>query len=255
MSSLVTCLPWRRAVSCLLLRRPRHHGHGIRGREAPILPFRHAGSARGVIENLQGVVPQAGWRSVTRRDAADCASPTRPFANPPYSPGISGGRAPPRRRSEPRAEGGVTPPLHPTQIAPRLSAAQLCFVRAIARPAHIGCCRCAPILKCRSRENPRSRASIEIACRRQLGMPSGLGGLLRPGPLGSRGFQRLPAVDQTHPECLVLGIPRRSSKAAAFIGSSSEFFQNHVAPLRRPAQYPFSGRVSQTVSNPKRRNG
>jgi hypothetical protein len=92
-----------------------------------------------------------------------------------------------------------------------------------------------------SRVHPRSRASIEIACRRQLRVPSGLGRLLRAGPLGGGGFQRLPSLDQTHPECPVVGIACRSGKAAAFIGSSPEFFQNHVAPLCRPAQYPFSG--------------
>jgi hypothetical protein len=89
----------------------------------------------------------------------------------------------------------------------RLFAAHSCFIRMIAR------------------------ASVKIACRGQFRLPPGLGGLQRPWPLGSSGFQRLPSRRQVRPECPVVGIACRSSKAAAFVGSSPEFFQYHVTPL------------------------
>jgi hypothetical protein len=67
-----------------------------------------------------------------------------------------------------------------------------------------------------------ARASVEIACRRQLSVPSGLG-LFSPRPFSGLAFQGLPALDQPHPECPVAGISRCSSKAAAFIGTPPEF--------------------------------
>lgn len=67
-----------------------------------------------------------------------------------------------------------------------------------------------------------ARASVEIAGRRQLRMPPGLR-LFTPGPFGGLGFQGLPTLDETHPEGLVAGISRCSSKTAALVGTPPEF--------------------------------
>jgi hypothetical protein len=74
----------------------------------------------------------------------------------------------------------------------------------------------------RSLQRP-GRASVEVTGRGELGVPPGGLRLFAPGPSGGLGFQGLPPVGQTCPECPVCGIARCSGKAAAFFGTPPKF--------------------------------
>jgi hypothetical protein len=72
------------------------------------------------------------------------------------------------------------------------------------------------------RSRGEKRASVEIAGRRQLRMPSRLG-LLSSRPFSGLGFQCFPSLNETHPEGPVAGIARCGSKSAALVGTPPEF--------------------------------
>jgi hypothetical protein len=84
-----------------------------------------------------------------------------------------------------------------------------------------------------------ARASVQVA--RQLRVAAGRLGLWPPRPLGGLGFQDLPPLGETHPECPVTGIACCRSKAAAFFSTPPEFFYNHVAPSADRPVVPVSG--------------
>jgi len=90
------------------------------------------------------------------------------------------------------------------------------------------------------------RASVELACRGQFGLPSGPGPI-RPRPRGVLALQRLPSLNQSQPECPVTRAARSSGKATAFIGAPPKLLYTHVTALGRPAQAPYAGRETREL--------